>query len=85
MELMINAMSVTELKLQIIKKITGIEDELVLEEIYRLVAIESELDAIYRLSDDERACVQVGIDDVKAGRVYSSEAADNMIKQWLKE
>lgn len=79
------AMSVTELKLQIIRKITGIEDELVLEEIYRLVAIESEIDAIYRLSDDERAGVQVGLDDVKTGRVYSSEAADNMIKQWLKE
>jgi hypothetical protein len=78
-------MSVTELKLQIISKITAIEDELVLEEIYRLVTIESEMDAIYRLSDEERKAVQVGLDDIKAGRVYSSEAADKMIKEWLRK
>jgi hypothetical protein len=78
-------MSVTELKLQIISKITSIEDELVLEEIHRLVTMESEMDAIYRFSDPERKAVQAGLEDIKAGRVYSSEVADNMIKEWLKK
>lgn len=78
-------MSVTELKLKIINKITAIEDELILEEIFRMVDRESEMDSIYRLTDDERAAVQAGLKDVKEGRVYSSEAADNMIKEWQKK
>ena len=36
-------MSATELKLQIISKITAIEDELILEEIFKLVDIESQM------------------------------------------
>ena len=74
-------MSVTELKLQIINKISAIEDKLVLEEIFKLVEIESEMDSIYRLTDKERKSLETGLDDVKKGRVYSSEAADNMIKE----
>ena len=78
-------MSVTELKLQIINKISAIEDKLVLEEIFKLVEIESEMDSIYRLTDKERKSLEAGLNDVKKGRVYSSEAADNMIKEWLRK
>ena len=78
-------MSSTELKLQIINKITSITDELVLEEIYRLVNIESEMDSLYRLTDAERSAITEGLKDVKEGRVYSSEAAENMIKEWLEK
>lgn len=78
-------MSSTELKLQIISKITSITDELVLEEIYRLVNIESEMDSLYRLTYAERSAIAEGLKDVKEGRVYSSEAAENMIKEWLEK
>lgn len=78
-------MSVTELKLQIINKITTIEDELILEEIYKLVDIESGMDSPYRLNDDERKAIDIGLKDVKENKVYSSEAADNMIKEWLRK
>jgi hypothetical protein len=78
-------MSITELKLQIISKITAIEDELILEEIYKLVELESEMDSVYRLTDDERKAVEIGLKDIKENRVYSSEAADNMIKKWLRK
>ncbi len=78
-------MSSTELKLQIINKITSMTDELILEEIYRLINLESEMDSMYRLSDDERKAVETGLKDVKEGRIYSSEAAENMIKEWLRK
>lgn len=78
-------MSATELKLQIINKVTSITDELILEEIYRLVNLESEMDSIYRLSDEERKAVETGLKDVKEGKIYSSEAAENMIKEWLRK
>ncbi len=78
-------MSVTELKLQIINKITTIEDELILEEIYKLVDLESGMYSVYRLTVDERKAIDVGLKDIKENRVYSSEAADNMIKEWLRK
>jgi hypothetical protein len=78
-------MSVTELKLQIINKITTIEDELLLEEIYKLVDLESGMDSVYRLTVDERKAIDVGLKDIEENRVYSSEAADNMIKEWLRK
>jgi len=77
-------MSASELKLQIINKITTIEDELILEEIYKLVDLESGMDSIYRLTVDERKAIDIGLKDIKENRVYSSEAADNMIKEWLR-
>ena len=78
-------MSLTELKLQIINKVTSITDELILEEIYKLVSLESEMDSIYRLTDSERNAIADGLKDVKEGRVYSSEAAEKMIKEWLEK
>ena len=78
-------MSATELKLEIIKKLTAIEDEVVLEEIYRLVAAESEMEGIYNLSDDEIRSIQAGLEDAKAGRVYSHADAKGMVKEWLKK
>lgn len=78
-------MSSSELKLQIISKITSITDELILEEIYKLVNLESDMDALYRLTDSERSAIADGLKDVKEGRVYSSEAAENMLKEWLKK
>jgi hypothetical protein len=78
-------MSATELKLQIINKVTAITDELILEEIYKLVNIESEMDSIYRLTDTEKKAIDLGLTDIKEGRTYSSEQADKMIKEWLKK
>jgi len=78
-------MSATELKLEIIKKLTEIEDEVVLEEIYRLVAAESDIEGIYNLTTEEIRSIQAGLEDAKAGRVYSTEEAKQVVKQWLKK
>lgn len=78
-------MSTAELKLQIINKVSSINDELILEEIYRLIDIESGMDSLYRLSDEERKAIEIGRKDINEGRLYSSEQADNMVKEWLKK
>jgi hypothetical protein len=54
-------MSATELKLQIINKVTAITDEFILEEIYKLVNIEFEMDSIYRLTDTEKKAIDLGL------------------------
>ncbi|HEY0739870.1 MAG TPA: hypothetical protein VGD40_00360 [Chryseosolibacter sp.] len=78
-------MSVEELKLQIITKITSIEDQIILEEILRLITKEQAVTELYELTDDERRAVQEGLDDVRDGRLHSSIVAENMIKEWLKK
>jgi len=76
-------MSAAELKLKIITKLASIEDKLILEEISKLIDIES--DTVYKLSDEEKKAIQYGLQDIKEGKVYSSEAAEDMIRQWLKK
>ncbi len=78
-------MSAAELKLEIINKVSSITDDLVLEEIYKLVNLESKIDTIYCVTDQEREAVEVGLIDVKEGRVYSSESAESLINTWLKK
>ena len=56
-------MSATELKLQIINKVTSIKDELILEEIYKLVNLESDLDAVNVLTDAEKKAIDLGLKD----------------------
>lgn len=78
-------MSTTDLKLQIINKITSIKDELILEEIYKLVNLEADLDRVYTLTDVEKKAIDIGLKDLKEGRVYSSEVAESRMKEWLKK
>jgi len=78
-------MSATELKLQIINKVTSIKDESILEEIYKLVNLESDMEASYTLTEVEKKAIDLGLKDIKEGRVYSSEAAESMMKEWRKK
>jgi hypothetical protein len=78
-------MSATELKLQIISKVTSIKDELILEEIYKLVNLESDMEAVYTLSETEKKAIDLGLKDIREGRVYSSEVAESMLKEWRKK
>ena len=78
-------MSATELKLKIINKVTSIKDELILEEIYKLVNLESDMEAVYTLTEAEKKAIDLGIKDIKEARVYSSEVAESMLKEWRKK
>jgi predicted AAA+ superfamily ATPase len=78
-------MSTTDLKLEIINKITSITDTEILSEIYRLVNLESNMETSYKLSEEEKKAIELGLKDVKEGRLYSNEQADNLIQEWLKK
>ncbi|MCH6200525.1 hypothetical protein MMU07_13120 [Aquiflexum sp. LQ15W] len=78
-------MSVSELKLEIINKVTSISDEKILEDIIRLINQESAMDQTYKLTEEERDAVQMGLEDVADGNLHSSESAKNMLEEWLKK
>jgi|GEM_PF-4805859 len=78
-------MSAIELKLEIIKRITTIDNESILKEILQIINLEQALEKEFVLSENEIKAVQKGLEDIEAGRVYSSEVADMKLKEWLKK
>ncbi len=78
-------MSATELKMKIINKVTSIKDEFILEEIYKLMNLESNMEAVYTLTEAEKKAIDLGLKDIKEGRVYSSEVAESMLEEWRKK
>jgi predicted transcriptional regulator len=78
-------MSVTELRKRIINSVGAIEDEAILNEIHELIKMETEMDSVYKLTDQEKSAIEVGLKDSKAGKIVSSEEANELIAQWLKK
>ena len=78
-------MSIPELKSQIIKRLSLIEDEMILQEIYNLINVELSNDAIYNLSDQEKKAIEAGLNDIQNGKVYNSEKANDLMNEWLKK
>ena len=78
-------MSATELKSKIMERISAIEDEAVLREIFELISLEGKVDTVYRLTEAEKKAIEIGLKDIANGEVYSSQVADQMLKEWLKK
>lgn len=78
-------MSTLELRSQIIQKLNAIEDKATLEEVYNLVMLESEIESLHKLSEDDKIAVEAGLNDIKNGKVYSSDQANTLIQEWLKK
>jgi hypothetical protein len=78
-------MSLTELKKEIINKVSAIEDETILLEIFDLLKIESEIESVYKVTDREKLAIESGLKDIEVGRVVSSVKANELIKEWLKK
>lgn len=73
-------MSKAELKEQLKQRINLIDDEPFLQKILDMVNEEA---PVYKLSDAQRASIQRGLDDVKAGRVTSDEDFQKELDEWL--
>lgn len=67
----------------ILSKVKAIEDECLLEEILKLINLESDLDKTYKVSDEQRAVIDEGLLDIKEGRIHNQKEADELTKKWL--
>lgn len=74
-----------KLKKKIIDRIKKIQDESLLEELFKAVELEHEIESTYELSSEERVAVEEGIKDVDQGKTYSHNKADRIVKEWLKK
>lgn len=78
-------MTTTRLKQKIYEELQKVTDEQVLQEVYSILNINSEAEEIYRVSEAERKGIDLGLADIEAGKVYSSQKADELIRSWLKK
>ncbi|WP_323757716.1 hypothetical protein [Roseivirga sp.] len=67
---------------RLIEKIKSITDPNVLEEVYRLLAVNFD-DTIYLTSDAQKQVVAESQQMISKGNGISSEKADDEIDQWL--
>ena len=73
------------IKQKIIDRINTIQNPSTLEKIFNFIKAESEFDEIYCFNEEEKKSINAGLEDVAAGRVYSSQASKEIISKWLSE
>jgi hypothetical protein len=76
-------MTVTELKKRLIGKINQIENNELLEEMYRLIANEETDISVYELSEEQIIAVEEGQLQYKNGEFITDDQADKDIEEWL--
>ena len=76
-------MSTVELKEQLIEKIRKTDNEIILEEVYRLLDIETSDLKVYYFSDEERNEVKAAVNQINNGQYITNVAANKEIEQWL--
>lgn len=69
---------------KLIDKIKNIDDEEVIDEIYRFLEISFD-DTVYQLNDEQRKEIEQARAEIKAGKGISSEEVNKEIDEWLKK
>ena len=78
-------MSTIELRNTIIDKIKKIDDEDLLNEVNRLIEIETSDIEIYKFSDEQKAAIEEAEDQINRGEFLTDEEATKDIDKWLKK
>ncbi len=78
-------METEELKKQLINKINQSEDKSLLQGLYNLMILETSLDVIYSLTEEESELLSIAREQVRAGEYLSQEEVDKKVQKWLEE
>lgn len=75
-------MPIIKIKEKLLQRISEIEDENLLNEVYDMVREDAE---VYKISAPQKEAVERGLNDIKNGRTISHEDAGKDIDEWLKD
>lgn len=78
-------MTTIELKKKLIKQINNIEDELLLQEMSRLIDIQEDESDIYYFTKEERDAVEEARKQYARGEYLSNEEANKLFDEWSGE
>ncbi len=78
-------MSTIELRKKLIEKIKKTDNENLLEEVYRLLEIETGNIEIYKLNSLQRKKIAAAKEQIKNGQFLTEKEANKEINEWLKK
>ncbi len=78
-------MSTIELRKKLIEKIKKTDNENLLEEVYRLLKIETGNIEIYKLNSLQRKKIAAAKEQIKNGQFLTEKEANKEINEWLKK
>lgn len=70
-------------KLEIIKWVTGLKDNTAIERLRMLRDMPKKTDWWDEITDEERAAVDKGLADIKAGRIRPHREVKKLYEKWL--
>ncbi|MFN6946870.1 MAG: hypothetical protein ACK4ND_18130 [Cytophagaceae bacterium] len=76
-------MNKVKLKEKLIKEIQNIEDENILNEVYRLLKIESAEIDVYKLNEEQISAVNEAREQISNSQFFTHEQAKKKIEEWL--
>lgn len=76
-------LNVEKEKLEIIKWVTGLKDNTAIERLKMLREKPKNTDWWDEITDEERAAIDKGLEDIKAGRVKPHKEAKKLYEKWL--
>jgi predicted transcriptional regulator len=76
-------MNKIKLKEKLIKEIQNLEDENILNEVYRLLEIESEELDVYKLNEEQISAVNEAREQISKGQFLTHGQAKKKIDEWL--
>ena len=76
-------MSIHELQEKLIDKIKNTNEDYVLEEVCRLLELESESDQIYQLTSEQNRLIDISLKEIEDGNHFTDEEVNKEIDEWL--
>ena len=78
-------MSTIELRNKVIDKIKKIDNEDLLNEVNRLIEIETSDLEVYKFNDEQKAAIEEAENQIRNGEFLTDEEATKDIEEWLKK
>lgn len=76
-------MSAVELRKQLIERIQNTDNIRLLEEVYRLLQLETDDISIYKLNDEQITAIHEARLEIKNGKFFTDQQANDDIDEWL--
>lgn len=77
-------MSTAELKMNIISKIANIDDLNLLEDVLKVIGLNSDSE-VFELNDSHIHAISAGRDDIENGKFLTNEQVEKDLDQWLEK
>lgn len=77
-------MGTIELKKNIISKITETEDLNLLEDVVKVLGMQTE-SQVFKLNEKQKAAIEAGRQDIKNGKFLTNKEVEKDLDQWLEK